>query len=161
MRPQAKVVLSSLFLGLGPLGALSGCAGREGSFLTVQLCLKDDRGVSDFFSSMRQIAAENEMKFLDKSEETRADFDAIEKAGGPRRPRGPVIQLTVQNARGVGVTATNLGLPPYQVALGFFADRDAPGGRQFASSTIRQLSTRWLYRVPNERGALPLPGCRT
>jgi hypothetical protein len=126
----------------------------------VQLCLKDDRGISDFFSNMRQIAAENKMKFLDRSEDTRADFEAIQNDGGPKLT-GPVIQVTVERPDGPGVTATNLGLYPYQVALGFWQGQDKFEAHRLAGSVISRLSTHWtIYRVPNEGSALPLPGCR-
>lgn len=59
------------------------------------------------------------MTFIDNSAQTQADLQRI-GVNSPPFPEGePLINMGINGPGGVGVTAGNLGLPGYRVALGF------------------------------------------
>jgi hypothetical protein len=62
---------------------------------------------------------------------------------------------------GMGVTAINVGLPGYQVALGFSGSSDSSLARRFAEDVTKRLEQHWrVETVPAGSGATPKPGCK-
>lgn len=135
---------------------LMGCSPHSTEFLITQLCLQNDQGVSEFIKVMREIANRNEMQFIDRSPEAREELRNVDNS----RITGPVVQLTLRNDNGTAATATNLGLTPHEVAIGF-GERDNPAEAQkFAQEVFDALSRRWtVYRVTKGQNALPLKNC--
>ena len=52
------------------------------------------------------------------------------------------IDISVQKADGVGVTAVNLGLPEFEIALGFSEGADAEFAHRFADKVLKRLGER-------------------
>ena len=68
----------------------------------------------------------------------------------------PVPGYAVYRARW-GLTAANIGLPGYQVAIGF---SDGPDAQAFAKRVIDRLKMQWrVETIPSDKGALPLKSC--
>jgi hypothetical protein len=140
---------------------LSACEGGKGPFRMVQICLGDAQGVSRFVEEMKSIAKSENMEYVDGSANTRRGLDNIGYAGSERKNGSPLIHVGVERRDTMGVTAGNLGLPGYQVALGFSEGSNPAEARAFADRTVKRLSQRWKVEVvPDSMGAKPLPGCR-
>lgn len=150
-----RVIVSQALFGLAAVLALaaSSCTGERSSTI-VQLCLGDEQGLASFKQLLQAIARSEQLTFIDGSDATRRDLEAI----GSDLGRPPVIHMAMEREDGTGLTAANLGLPGYQVAVGF-----APATtRPFADRVIRELKVHWPVTVvphPQTRGALPLQGC--
>lgn len=143
------------------LPLLLGCTPGKRPFLMVQMCLANDQGVSDFIDELRAIATVEKMDFLDNSANTKRELDAVGYAGDERTRGSPVINIGVQRSDGLGIGAGNLGLPGYQVALGFSAGSSTTEAQAFANRVVSQLEQRWrISFVPAGSGAKPMAGCR-
>ena len=152
----------TLCITVGASILIAGCGATQHNNRIVQFCLHDTAGLDDLRSVMRSFADAQSMAFIDNSAQTQADLQRI-GVDSPPLPEGePLINMGINGPGGLGVTAGNLGLPGYQVALGFTEGPDAAKGKAFADALVRQLDQRWeLVEVPNpdERGAFPLPNC--
>lgn len=139
---------------------LSGCGQGKHSFLIVQACLLDERGTAAFIHEMKSIAAAEQMRFLDSSARTAEELRAVGYEGRERTHGSPVIHIGVERADGMGVTAANLGLPGYEVALGFSEGSSASDARDFADRVMARLETHWRLEVlPPGEGAKPKGNC--
>lgn len=140
---------------------LCSCAAGERPSRLVQLCVRNDEGVSQFRTELKALASERHMKFAENGDEVRLD---LEKAGyiSPGQKKGdPVINITVEREDGLGLNALNVGLHTYQVAIGFSGGRDQAEGRQFAEEVIARLRQKWnVEDVPKGTGVLPSDTCR-
>ncbi|HEX5420686.1 MAG TPA: hypothetical protein VFY39_11865 [Gammaproteobacteria bacterium] len=97
----------------------------------------------------------------DASKHTESDLKGMDYAGKERTDGSPVVDIDLGRRDGMGVGAGNLGLPGYQVALGFSKGRDEAEARVFASNVIAVLEKHWaVHRVPNGQGAMPMEGCQ-
>jgi hypothetical protein len=97
------------------------------------------------------------MSFIDGNASAERDLKAM---GVKTDPSAPVINLGVERKDGMGLTAGNLGLPNYQVALGFSEGSDSAEAHRFADTVVRKVSEHWhVVVVPAGRGALPLVTC--
>jgi hypothetical protein len=70
--------------------------------------------------------------------------------------------MGIDLGHGVGVTVSNLGLPGFQVALGFSEGSRPREAQRFAETVIRKLEARWRVQtvpIPAESGARPMSGC--
>jgi hypothetical protein len=149
-----------MFITVGPLALLPGCTPGKPSLFTVQLCLKDDQGVSEFMSMMRSIAISEQMTFVDGGAQTQKELNAIgakmEKLDTP----GSVINIGLERGAHNLVMGGNLGLPAYQVVLGFAADPNPSEAHRFADAVVKRLGSRWeVETVPAGTGALPMKTC--
>ena len=71
-----------------------------------------------------------------------------------------MINIGSEGGDGLGLMAGNVGLPGYQVAIGFSEGRDPAAARQLAARTVQRLKVRWTVKtVPEGHGALPLKNC--
>ncbi len=130
------------------------------SFLQVQLCLKDRDGVTAFIGELRAIAQARHMTFIDGSAQTARELRDVGHPGDERTSGSPVINVGVEAQDGMGLTAGNLGLPGYQVALGFTAGRDRERAQAFATTVLDRLEHRWrVERVPLNRGVQAMGDC--
>ena len=68
--------------------------------------------------------------------------------------------MGVEYKGGMGLTAANLGLPNYQVVVGFSDGPNPVEAHRFADLVIKALEEKWRVEiVPDGRGALPLTNC--
>jgi hypothetical protein len=140
---------------------LLGCAPGKHQFMMVQMCLTNEKGVAEFFDAMKSIAAANKMTFLDNSSDTNRELKAVGYAGRERQDGSPAINFGVLRKDGQGAFAGNLGLPGYQVALGFSEGSNPTEAHAFANMVVGRLEKHWqVHVVPRGTGAKPIPGCR-
>ena len=143
------------------IGSLaSSCTSGSHSFLIVQTCLVDVRGVEDFVGEMRAIASAEHMEFLDANDQVARQLRSANSPLEERSHGSRIVDVSVQRADGMGVTAVNHGLPAFEIALGFSEGRDAESARAFADRVVARLGSRWpLTQVPSGMGAKPRGGC--
>jgi hypothetical protein len=139
---------------------LCGCTPGKLPFLIVQTCLNDEAGVEAFVAKMQAIAFAEHMDFADNSEDV-AQLQKNSGDSGQEKTHGSrVLHVSIRRADGVGTTATNLGLPGFEVALGFSEGSDAEFAHAFADRVMAQLSDHWKFViVPSGTGAKPRGGC--
>jgi len=143
------------------LVALNACSSPQKAFLTVQLCLVDQQGVDQFLNTMRTVAQTENLKFIDGSAKTGADLKTMGADKLLKSDPAHAINVAIEGEKGMGVTAGNLGLPPYQVALGFTAGSDMAKARRLSDRLVHALAQQWhVATVPQGKGAFPLEGCK-
>jgi len=77
-----------------------------------------------------------------------------------KRDVASAIDFHIEGANGLGVTAGNLGLPPYQVGMGFTEGTDPPRAHRLAHELIRALSPRWdVQKLAPGTRVLPMKTC--
>ncbi len=138
--------------------SLGGCSRGKGPSMIVEICLGNEKGISLFVESMRQIAASQHMTFIDNSAKTQRQLETI----GQRKSgqSTPTINVAIEGDDSLGVTAGNLGLSSYQVALGFTDGSNVAEGQRFSDAVIQALGRRWkITKVTDGKGALPSKGC--
>jgi hypothetical protein len=139
---------------------LLGCTHGKPSILTVQLCLNNDQGVSEFISVMRSIAVAKNLKFVDGGGETQRDLKAIGAKMDKLDTPGAVINIGIDRGNRNLMMGGNLELPTYQVALGFSGDPNPSDAQHFADMVVQRLSARWqVETVPAGTGARPMKTC--
>ncbi|WP_230781759.1 hypothetical protein [Sphingomonas sp. Leaf37] len=139
---------------------LSGCSQGQRPFKIVQLCLQDDSGVSSFLSMLRSIADQEQMTFIDNSSRTQAELDQAKKVADQLSTNGRAINVGIEGSGGIGMTAGNLGLTRYQVALGFSTGDNSENAQAFAKKVVARLRGKWLVQeVPSSQGAHPMKNC--
>jgi hypothetical protein len=155
MRTTLTVVARFVAL-LVVAGALVGCTQGKRPFLVVQLCFRDDQELSEFTRFLQSVAHSERMTYIDNSGPTEGDLAVFNAPGR----LAPVINLGLEGPDGVGLGAGNVGLPRYQVAVGFSAGSRPTEARRFADTVVQQFKARWhVETVPEGRGALPIPNC--
>lgn len=136
------------------------CSRPQEAFLTVQVCLVDERGANQFLKVMREVASSEGLKFVDDSSDTEGWLRSVRDNGLVKINHVPTINAGIEGDGGLGVTAGNLGLPSNQVALGFTAGSDAAKARRLSDRLVTALSKRWrVQRVPQRKGVFPMSGC--
>jgi hypothetical protein len=124
------------------------------------MCVVDDPGVAALKGLMRATAATEHLQFIDNGAQEGSDLKATGADKLLKRDASLAIDLHIEGKGGLGATAGNLGLPPYQVALGFTAGSDAAKAHQLAARLIRALSQRWkVETIPAGKGAMPMKSC--
>jgi hypothetical protein len=127
----------------------------------VQMCLANPEGVSQFIQEMKSIAKTETMDYVDGSASTQRGLEAIHSAYAERKDGSPLIHIGVLRQDSMGVTAGSVGLPGYQVLLGFSEGSSSKDAHEFADRMINRLGQRWkVEAVPDGMGAKPLAGCR-
>jgi len=158
MQKRTRPHLPLVFL--ASLALLLGCTHGKPSLLTVQLCLNDDQGVSEFMSMMRSIAVAENLKFVDGGAETQRDLNTIGAKMDKLDTPGAVINIGFDRGNRNLMMGGNLGLPTYQVALGFSGDPNPSEAQHFADIVVKRLGARWqVETVPAGTGALPMKTC--
>lgn len=139
---------------------LFGCTQGKRPFLIVQLCLSNGAGVTEFIREMKSIAVLEKMEFLNNSANTKRNLEVLGYSGSERTNGSPVINIGVLRSDGLGVGGGNLGLPGYQVALGFSVGSDDAEAREFANRVIKRLGQHWhIEMVPSGQGDKPMSDC--
>jgi hypothetical protein len=140
---------------------LIGCAPSKGPFLMVEMCLSNAEGVREFREELKSIASSEKMEFIDNSRNAQRGLETLGNAGNERKDDTSVVDLRVIRGDGTAISAANLGLPGYQMAVGFTEGSGVPPARAIAARTLSRLKMRWTVEpVPNGFGAAPMPGCR-
>lgn len=131
---------------------------QQESFKTVQFCLDPAHGIEVLTKELSSYASIERMTYIDNTPAARRGLKVTAQTPAQAREAEWVIQLLVQNESGLGVTATNLGLGPNNVALGFTSAGDNRSASQFASRLINRLSRHWkVFTVPVGQGVQPMP----
>jgi hypothetical protein len=127
----------------------------------VQMCLSNAKGTDEFIAQLKSIAAAEKLKFVDNSSNAERELKEVGYAGHERTGGSRVIDVRVIRNDGMGIGASNVGLPGYQVAMGFSEGSDTSEAHRFADAIIKQLEQHWrVEKVPPGTGALPKPDCR-
>lgn len=162
---RSLVIVRNLrgILGIAALaGLLWGCipSGKR-PFLQVQLCVVDQQGLSTFTSLMREIARSEKMSFVDGSEETLKQFESARETIPDYKFTKPVIHMGVERDDMMGLTAANIGLPSYQIVIGFNVGDSESGAQEFAQRVVGALKRHWAVEtVPAGKGAFPMESCK-
>jgi len=140
--------------------SLNGCTRAQEAFETVQICVGNERGVADLKRAMMTVAEAEGLQFIDNSAQQRMELKAIEADKALNRDAASAIDFHIEGKSGMGATAGNLGLPPYQIGLGFTEGDDPAKAHQLADRLINALSQRWaVQRIPHGEGVLPMKTC--
>lgn len=139
---------------------LSGCAKRDETYLTVQMCVHDQEGVKHLKDMMRAAADAENLQFVDGSSETSENLKATGADKALKRDPALAINIGIKGTGGTFVMGGNLGLPSYQVALGFGTGSDPTRAHQLSDRLVRLLSAKWdVETVPQGKGVFPMETC--
>jgi hypothetical protein len=121
----------------------------------VQMCLGDEKGAALFMSTMKGIAQSQNMAFIDGSRKNQEDLVQLKVS-----PNYRLIDIGIERKDGVGLSAGNVGLSAYEVAIGFSEGSNPVEAHQFTDVTVGTLKQAWdVHVVPSGQGAFPLKGC--
>ena len=142
-------------------GTLPGCAPGKRPFLIAQVCLRDPQDLQAFTREMQLIAQSDAARFIDRSADTHNELDTL---GHPREGARtiPVVNMGIERGRGIGLMVSNLGLPGYEVAVGFSEGSNLADARKFAQTVVGKLEERWHVEFvpdPEKSGAFPMKNC--
>lgn len=158
MRMKSYILLPAVLISLA--GMLCSCTPGKPPFLMVQLCLRDEQNLARFTSMVKSIAQSEGMEFIDRSAATEVELRSTDHVLDKLKQNTPIINLGIQGKDGVGMSAGNLGLPDYQVAIGFSEGLKPSEAHRFADTVVESLRQVWhVETVPTGRGAFPLKTC--
>jgi hypothetical protein len=158
MRPRIKRLWRHVRVCLFLSCALCGCTPGKRPFLIVQMCMRDEHELPKLTQLMQSISQSEGMRFIDNSENTKAELDEIRKTT-PNTPTS-TLNIGASDDDGVGFGASNLGLPNDQVAVGFSEGSNPLKAHRFADMVVGKIRKLWyVVPVPPGRGALPIPNC--
>jgi len=124
------------------------------------MCVHNQEGVENLKDVMRTAADAEKLEFVDASSETGASMRATGADKALKRDPARAINVGIKGAGGTFVLGGNLGLPPYQVALGFGTGSDPAKAHQLSDRLVRSLSESWdVKTVPQSEGVLPMKDC--
>lgn len=140
---------------------LTGCAPGKHPFLMVQMCLSNQQGVEDFVEELKSVASAEKLEFVDNSSNAQQELKAVGYSGRERTDGSRVIDVRVMRNDGMAIGATNVGLPGFQMAMGFSEGSSAVEARNFANRTLARFRKHWsIESVPSGTGAKPMADCR-
>jgi hypothetical protein len=140
--------------------SLNGCGQAQESFRSVQICVGNQQGVADLKNVMTTVAQSEGLQFIDNSAEQALELKDIGADKALKRDAASAIDFHIEGANGLGVTAGNLGLPPYQVGLGFTEGDDPSKAHRLADQLLRAMSRRWdVQSIGPGKGILPMKSC--
>ena len=112
-------------------------------------------------AELKAVAAAKGMMFVDNSADTQRDLEVVGYADRYRTDGDPVFNVAVKRRDGPGVGATNLGLPSYQIALGFTEGINRVEAEKFTNEVISTLEKYWFVeKLPAGVGATPNSTCK-
>jgi hypothetical protein len=127
----------------------------------VQMCLSNQQGVEEFIDELKSIAAAEKLEFIDNSSNAERGLNETGYVGHERTGGSQVMDIRLVRRDGMGIGATNVGLPGYQVAMGFAEGSKAVEAQDFAKRVLPRFKKRWLVEiVPTGAGAGPMAACR-
>lgn len=149
-----------VLLSIGMLFCLQGCNRQQDTFLQMQMCVIDQAGVAQFKSMMRTVAKSENATFIDGSAETAQTLKNIGADKSLKHDLGQHINVGIEVDGTIIVMGGNLGLPAFQVALGFGAGSDAIKAHRLSGRLIKAFSQRWhVETVPVGQGVQPMKTC--
>ncbi len=141
------------------LMALVGCAPGRPPFAQAQICLHNAAEIGELKKELYILAIETKGKATDSSPISSDEMRETGLDQFHRRP-GDLLLLGIEKSNGVGLTATNAGLPAQEVRTGFSAGSDLVDGRRFEFAVLDHLKRRWKVQlVPGDVGIGPMKGC--
>ncbi|PWR22053.1 hypothetical protein [Zavarzinia compransoris] len=137
----------------------AGCGEGKRPYAMVHMCVVNDDGVSTFKHVMREIAASEGMEFVDGSARTDKELKIINPDGKYNFINGGIINVGMQG-NGISLSATNLGLLKYQIAIGFSGDAEREQTAEFVQRVVGPLSRHWVVEfVPSDQGVFKMDEC--
>jgi len=130
-------------------------------FLIAQVCLQNAEDLSAFTRQMQFIARSEGKTLTDHSANTQSELDMLGQPVEKSRMR-PVVNMGIERRDGSGVLVANLGLPGYQVALGFSEGSNLAAAQKFAQMVVSKLEERWRIEIvptPTKSAAQPMTNC--
>jgi hypothetical protein len=138
------------------MAVLCSCTPGQKPFLIVQICLGDEQSLASFIAIVESISQLENMNVIDGSAKAKTDLEQLRALHQP----DPIIQINVVGKNGVAMGIDNIGLPGYQLALGFSEGSDPAAAHMFATKVIDSVKYNWpVVYVPSGQGALPLKTC--
>jgi hypothetical protein len=141
------------------LSLFSSCSNQKQiPFRIVQICLPNPDDTTRLVTMLKATAAIKGMTFIDNTARARKGLAVTAQSQAQRDEAKWVISLIVQGSDGLGATATNLGLAPSEVAIGFTAGRSNDVAQAFADHLTEKIASRWkvvpvLKEQAAEKGA--------
>jgi hypothetical protein len=158
MKIKLSTKVSRVFVTSALLLTLGACGNGQGAFRVVQFCVHDRPGAEHLVTELKQLAATEHMEFSDRSEAAEKEATAI---GRGRSDGSSRIAVSLIRMDGLGVGGGNLGLPGYQVTLGFSRGSDFGEATRFADRVVEQLNRQWRVDVLAPGANVPpMSGCR-
>ena len=116
---------------------------QQEAFKTVKVCVADSQGINRLAQIMRESAKAEGMTYIDNTAATRRGLSVTAQSDRDRKEAEWVVNFEIQGSNGMGVTATNLGHSPFEMALGFSVGSNRFEAESFAERLIGTLKARW------------------
>jgi hypothetical protein len=141
-------------------GAVVGCSEGKRPFVLGSVCLRDAQGLAEFRDVLQSIAVSEHSEFIDTSRRANEELKAIGKS---RSPSGaPAVNMGIELKGGGVMMASNLGLPGYQVGVGFSEGSNARKAHEFAARALAKIQAKWdvaFVQDPAKSGIRPSADC--
>lgn len=138
---------------------LAGACSSQGPMFQAQVCLGDAENVAAFSELLESLANDNGLRFIDSSDRAYGSLKSLGQIPGVDFPI-PVTHLGISGFNGGWLTASNIGLTPYEVGIGITPGRDKLKAERLASHLLNELEARWTVElVPLDRGMSPNLDC--
>jgi hypothetical protein len=140
---------------------MAACGRAQLPLVTVQICLEDEVGISRFKELVEDIAEDENLSYFDGGIEAQESLARVGYSLDYLRSPSDLLQVHAHGGgEAVSFSATNLGLSSYEVVLSVNGSNLDEAGK-LAELMLAQPSEIWeLSTIPQDRGALPLEGCR-
>lgn len=145
---------------IGVVLLMFGCSPTQKAFLTIRVCPVTQQGIGRLSEIMREAAESESLRFFDDSQRARTELETVGAGDDTNIDLARLVDLHIEGKKGLGATASNLGLPPDQIAIGFTSGADRKKARRLSERLVRNLSSQWdVQTVPQGQGVLPSDGC--
>ena len=127
--------------------------------MQIEMCVIDRDGVALFKNTMQAIAKSEGLHFLDGSAQTGNELKIIGVAVG--HDYALSINVGINDRSGYNYAmGGNLGLPAYQIALGFGNGSDQTKARRLSDRLVKAFSRHWrVETVSVGQGVPPMKSC--
>lgn len=140
---------------------LSSCQPRQQEpFKMVQFCVKNNAGIDILSRELRATAKNEGMHFIDNTKAARNGLAVTAQSPSQQQEAFWLVHFVLQTEDGMGATATNLGLSPFEFGLGFTDAGDINKASSFATRIVKKLEKYWrIIPIAPGVGALPSKEC--
>jgi hypothetical protein len=126
----------------------------------IELCVRNDQGLADFVDIMRSIAVSEHMMFVDGGAQTQQELRVVGSKFEKLDTPGSVLNFGLERGNDPVIMGDNLGLPQYQIVLGFSGNAEPAEMHRLANVVEQRLGELWqVITVPDGTGALPMNTC--
>jgi hypothetical protein len=123
--------------------------------------LRNEDDVSRFVALMRGIASQTGLHFVDTSAGAQEGLARVAPAQARIEARRKAVNIGTVDRAGFGFSAGNLGMPGYQVAVGFTDEGRSQDAHKFALATVTALRKHWRVETQSGgSGAQGMKSCR-